>query len=175
MTGIQNSQGIIGFDAGIHKACDRFIIAVALAIFRTKIFDCFVIQQTVDRFGIGLGITVIHAATNANPPLRRLGGKAHIEENHQHSDKRIAPVKLIEHDSKDQRKFDNGRDRCQHGHSDDGFDATASALQHTGQAARLLFQMEAQGQAMHVLEGFQRQSANGMHGHGGKQRIPHLC
>ena len=50
----------------------------------------------------------------------------------------------------------------------------AAALENAGQAAGLAFEVEAQRQAMHVLEGLQRELADRMHRDLGEQAVANL-
>ena len=62
----------------------------------------------------------------------------------------------------------------QHHQARQFLDALAAALEHAGQAAGLALQVEAQGQAVHVLEGLERELAHRMHRDLGEQAVAHL-
>ena len=51
---------------------------------------------------------------------------------------------------------------------------SAAALEHAGEAAGLALQVEAQREAVHVLEGVERQLAHGMQGDLGEHALAHL-
>ena len=67
----------------------------------------------------------------------------------------VAPVEMQPEHRDDERELDDGRDDRHHGEARQFLDAVATALEHARQPAGLALEMEAQRQAMHVLEGAQ--------------------
>ena len=86
----------------------------------------------------------------------------------------VTPVERPRAHRQHQRELDDGRHEGHQRHARDVLDAEPAALQHAGQAAGLALEMEAQGQAVHVLEGGERQAAHGVHGDLGEHALAHL-
>ena len=59
-------------------------------------------------------------------------------------------------------------------HADDGLDAVAAALEHARQAAGLAFEVEAQRQLVHVLEGDDRKPPDRVHRDLGEHAVAEL-
>ncbi len=146
----------------------RMVVARGFAFLGAEIFHRLVVQQRVDRLGVGLGIGIVHLAANFDPPFGRDVGVIHVDHDGDHCDEHVAPVELPQQHGHQQRDLDDGRDQLQDHHPHNDLDAEAAALQHARQAAGLALQVKAQRQFMHVHESEVGELAHRVHRHPAK-------
>ena len=139
-----------------------------------EILHRLVIEQAVDRLGIGIDVAVVHRAADGDPPIRGDRREDHVGGDHRRRRECIAPVELDEEYAKDQQEFHEGRYAGQHDEPHDRLDRVAAALENARQAAGLALEMEAQGQPVHVDEDVIGETAHRIHRHRRKQPVTQL-
>ena len=163
LAGIEHGERGVGLDARVLVARHRAVVALGLALLGGEIFDRLVVEQRVDRLGVGVGVALVHLAADADAPFGGVEGEADIERDRQHDHDHIAPVEVEQQHPDDQHHFDDGRQQLQQHHAHDGLDGVAAALEHARQPAGLALEMKAQREQMHVLEGEHRQPPHRVH------------
>src|SRR5262249_35347812 len=156
LSGVEHREGHIGLDTCVLVARHRAIIPLRLARLGGKVFHGLVIQQRVDRLGVGVAVAVVHPPTNVDTPLGRIVGKQHVKNDRggDHSD--VAPIEMEKQNRDNQSKLDNSRSQLQQHHTHDRLDGVAATLEDPGQTAGLALKVKAQRQKVQVLEGEHR-------------------
>ena len=174
LPGIEHGERDVGLDARLLVARHRAVVALALARFGGEIFDRLVVEQRIDRLGVGVGVARIHLAADVDAPLGGEIGEPHVERDRDRDDDDVAPIEVEQQHGDDQDQLDDGRRELQQHHAHDGLDGVAAALEHAGQPAGLALEMKAQRQQVHVLEGEHRQPAHRVHRHLGENAVAQL-
>ena len=171
---VEHRERGVGFDAGLLVGRHRLIVAPRLALLGAEVFHGLVVEQAVDRLGVGLGVALVHGAADVDAPVGGLHREPQVEHDHRQHGDDVAPVELPGAHRQHQHELDDGRhERHQH-HARDVLDAEPAALQHAREAAGLALQVKAQRELVHMLEGAQRQLAHGVHGDLGEHALAHL-
>ena len=174
LPGVEHGERGVGFHAGGFVALHRAVITPRLARLRREIFHRLVVEQRIDRLGVGVAVAFVHAAADADAPFRRGIGEPHVERDGDQDHRHVAPVELVQQHADDKGELDHGRRRLQDHHAHDGLDAVAAALQHARQPPGLALQMKAQRELVHVLEGDQRETAHRVHRDLGEHAVAQL-
>ena len=174
LTGVKHGQRRVGLDAHRLVARHGTVVALRLARLGAEVFDRLVVEQAVDRLGVGVGVALVHRAPDRHPPVRRDEGPGEIDEDHAQHDADVAEIELEEEHHQDQRELHRRGYGCEHDDAHDGLDGVATPLQHTGQATGLALQMEAEAELMQVDEDLLGQTAHRVHGDGGEERVATL-
>ena len=174
LPGIEHGERDVGFYAGVLVARHRAVVALGFARLGGEIFDRLVVEQRIDRLGVGVGVALVHFAADIDPPFGRIIGELHIEHDRDADDGDVAPVEMQQQHRDDQRQFDDGRRELQQHHAHDRLDSVAAALEDACQPAGLALEMKAQRKQMHVLEGQHRQPAHRVHRDFGENAVAPL-
>ncbi len=104
LAGIEHRKRGVGLYARVLVALHGAVVAPRLARFGDEVLHRFIVEQRVDRLGVGVGVAVVHAAPDADTPFGRDVGEPHVErdgcDDHQH----VTPVELIEQHANDQQR-----------------------------------------------------------------------
>ncbi len=117
-----------------------------------EILDRLVVQEAIDRARIGLAILGVHLAAEFEPPLcrrRRIGDVRHDDS---HRDGRKGEIEVVPYHGADERHLDEHRQDAEQEIGQKELDGVCAALDRARQPARLPFEVEAQGQAVDVLQ-----------------------
>ncbi len=174
LSSIEHGERDVGLGARFLVARHRAVVALALARLGGEIFHRLVVEQRIDRLGIGVGIARIHLAADVDAPFGGEIGEPHIERDRDRDHDHIAPIEVEEQHRDDQDQLDDRRRQLQQHHAHDGLDGVAAAFENARQPAGLALEMKAQRQQMHVLEGEHRQAAHRVHRHLGEDSITQL-
>ena len=174
LAGVQNRERGICFNARLFVKRHRLVVAFGLAIFRSKVFDGFVVEQAVDGLRVGVRVAFVHRAADGEPPVGRTDREPQVADDHRDDGRNVAPVEFDGADDDDHEKFDDRRDEGHQRHTADVFNARPAALQNARQPARLAFEMKAHRQPVHMLERRQRQFPDGMHGNAREHALADL-
>ena len=174
LAGIEHGERGIGLGRGLLVARHRAVVARGLARLGAEILHGLVVQERIHRLGVGVRVGLVHLLADRDPPLGRLVGVGEIDHDHHEDDGRIEPVELAGEHAEHEHELEDRREQGQHHEARQFLDALAPALEHPGQAAGLALEVEAQGQAVHVLEGLQRELPHRMHGDLGEEAVAHL-
>ncbi len=172
--GIEHGKRRVGLGGGFLVALHRAVVADRLARLGAEILHGLVVEKRIDRLGIGVGVGFVHAAADRDAPFGGLVRVGQIDHHHGENDRRIGPVEFPREDAEHEAELEDGRQQRQHHQPRQFLDPLAAALQHAGEPAGLALEMEAQGKAMHVLEGLERELSHRMHRHLGEQPVAHL-
>ena len=171
---IQPAQRRPGQGRGLFVARHRAVEALGFHLLVVEIFDGLVVEQRVDRLGVGVGVGIVHLAADLDAPVARLDRVPGVEP-HRHRDHCDIDPAIGDGENRCREgEFEDRRRRRQHGEADDRLDALGAALDDPRQAAGAPFEMKAQRQFMHVLEGAERQLPHGVLADTRKQRIAQL-
>ena len=174
LAGVEHGERGVALDAGLLVDGHRLIVAAGLALLGAEVFHGLVVEEAVDRLGVGLGVALVHGAADLDAPVGRPHRVPEIEHDHQRDRAGVAPVERVEQHGQHQRELDDGRHEGHQRHARDVLDAEPAALQHAREPAGLALQVKAQREAMHVLEGGERELAHRMHGDPGEHALAHL-
>ena len=174
LPGIENRERDVGLDARVLIARHRAVVAFGLARLGGEIFHRLVVEQRIDRLGVGVGVARIHLAADVDAPFGGEIGEPHIERDRDRDHDDVAPIEVEQQHGDDQDQFDDGRRQLQQHHAHDGLDGVAAAFENAGEPAGLALEMKAQRQQMHVLEGEHRQPPHRVHRHLGENAVAQL-
>ena len=125
-----------------------------------EIFDRLVVEQAIDRLGIGFAVAFVHLAAVLQAPVGDKEGEGHIGDDGAEGHRREGPLVEPPQDAADQRDLEHRRHEAEKEIVEQEFGAADAALDRARQAAGLALEMEAQRQQMQVLEGRERESAH---------------
>ncbi len=152
----------------------RGVVAGGLPRLGTEILHRLVVQKAVDGLGVGVRVALVHLAADRDAPLRRPDREGKVADDHRQDDQHIAPVELEGENGEHQYELDDGGNERHQRHARDVLDPRATALEDTREPSRLAFQMEAEREAMHMLERGKTQLPHGMHRDLRKQPLTRL-
>ena len=153
----------------------RPVVALRLALLGAEVLHGLVVEQAVDGLGVGLGVALVHGAADLDAPVGRPHREPQVE-------RRSSPRRWRRSASRT-RTRSTASTRANSTMVGTNVISvmrvmfsmpSAAALQHARQPAGLALQVEAQRQAVHVLEGVERQLAHGVHGDLGEHALAHL-
>ena len=160
--------------AALLVARHRAVEALGLHRLVVEILDRLVVQQRVDRLGVGVGVAVVHLAADGDAPVARPDGEPDVEPHGDRDRRRHRASHRRRRRCRRQREFEDRRRRVQHGEADDRLDALGAALDDARQAAGAPLEMEAQRQLVHVHEGAVGELAHRILADAGEQRVAQL-
>ena len=157
---IEQRQGSARADRGdlIGPAAD--VVAARLVRLVAEIFHRLVVDQAVDRLGIGFGVGVVHAAHELDAPFRQHDGEDDIACDHRQGDGGETPIVEVPQHDADQGDLEQGRQDVEGREADQELHALRAALDDAAEAAGLPLEMEAQAERMQVPEHLQGEIAN---------------
>jgi hypothetical protein len=133
-----------------------------------------VVQQAVDRLGVRLLVRLVHEAAVLDAPLRHGQRVGHVAGDGDEGDQREPDIVQAPENAADQRDLQQRRQHVEQHEEQEELDAFGAALDHARQSAGLPLQMEAQRQAVQMLEGLQRDAADRPLRHLGEDAVPQL-
>ena len=147
------------FHRGLFVAGEGHVEAAGLMGLVAEIFHRFVVQQAVDRLGLRVGVALVHAAADGDAVVAEEQGEGEVEADGERGDGGELPVEDLPDDGGDHHHFEQSGDDVEDGEAEHGLHAVGAALDGAGQAAGLAVEMEAEREAVQVLEGFERHEA----------------
>ena len=157
---IEQRQGAAGADRRRLVAPPADIEAARLVLLVAEILDGLVVQQAVDRLGVGLGVGVVHAAHELDAPLRQGDREHDVGGDDGQGHRREPPVVEGPQDAAHQGDFEQGRQDVEGREADQELHARRAALDDAAQPAGLALEMEAQRQRMEMAEDFEGEVAD---------------
>ena len=133
-------------------ALQRLVIALCLVGLGVEIFHRLVIQQRIHGAGRRLFISLIHLATELDPPFGHTDGEIGIGRHGQHGHSGIEPAKHQPQDDADHHHLDEQRQHFEKDNGQQKFDALRAAVNGAGQTAGLPLQMKTQRQLVQIGE-----------------------
>ena len=174
LAGVEHRQRDVSLDAEPLVTRHGAVVARRFARLGAEILDRLEVEQTVDRLGVGVGVALVHRAADADAPVGGDGGVDEVDDDGDGDRNDVAPVERIEERRGNQRELDDRRRGDQHRSADDRLDRIAAAFEHARQPAGLALEMEAQRQLVEMDEHLVGEAADGVHRHGGEQRVAAL-
>ena len=171
---VEQRQRGLALDRRRLPALQAFVVAPRFEFLVVEILDRLVIEQTVDRARIRLGIELVHLPPEAGAPF---GYRHRVDDVQDQRAKRDADEPQIvasDEDRRHQRDFDERRQDREQRVADQSRYAAGSSLDVARQAAGLPREMEAQRQRVQMAEGLQRNRAHGALRHLGEQVLAQL-
>ena len=142
--------------------------------FVAEILDGLKVQEAIDCLRLSIRIRVVHGAPEPHAPVGENERERDVGADSQEGDGRKAPVEHAPKDGGDQQHLQQGRHDVEHRQPQHALDPAGAAFDRAGQPARLPVQVEAERQAMQVLERLQRDLAHRRLLNGCKHRIAQL-
>src|SRR3546814_6489912 len=93
---------MLSSDCSSDVCSSDLVEAPRLMLFVSEILYRFVVEQAVDRLGIGLGIPLVHLTTELQPPFRDEQGKGDVAEDRHQDDQREPDVEQTPQDAADE-------------------------------------------------------------------------
>ena len=157
---IEHRQGAAGTDRGLLVAPPANVEAAGLVRLVAEILHRLVVQQAVDRLGIGVRVGIVHRAHELDAPFRQADREHDIACDRHQGHGREAPVVEAPHHDTDQQDLEQGRQDVEGGEADQEFHAGRAALDDAAEPTGLTLEMEAQGQGMQMAEDLQGEAAD---------------
>ena len=157
---VEQRQGAAGADRGRLVAPAADIEAARLVLLVAEVLHRLVVQQAVDRLGVGLGVGLVHAAHELDAPFRQDDREHDVGGDDGQGHRREAPVVEAPQDAADQHDLEQGRQDVEGGEAEQELDALGAALDDAAQPAGLALEMEAQRQRMEMAEDFEGEVAD---------------
>ena len=157
---IEQRQGAAGADRRRLVAPPADIEAARLVLLVAEILHGLVVQQAVDRLGVGLGVGVVHAAHEFDAPFRQHDREHDVGGDDGQGHRREAPVVEAPQDAADQGDLEQGRQDVEGREADQELHARGAALDDAAQPAGLALEMEAQRERMEMAEDFEGEVAD---------------
>ncbi len=148
--------------------------APRLVLLIGEIFDGLVIEQAVDRLGVGLAVALVHLAAEFEAPIGDDEGEDDIADDRAEGDDREAPLIEPPEDRADQHDLEQRRHEAEEEVIEQEFRAANAALDRARQAAGLALEVEAQRELMQVAEGRERHLAHRALSDLGEDRVAQL-
>ncbi len=139
-----------------------------------EIFDGLVIEQAVDRLGVGFAVALVHLAAILQPPIGDDEGEDDIGDDGAEGHRGEGPFVQSPEDRADEHDLEHRRHEAEEEIVEQEFGAADAALDRARQAAGLALQMEAQRQLVEMAEGRERESAHRALPDLGEDRIAQL-
>ncbi len=175
LTGVQQHQRQDVLGARLLPGGQALVVAPGLETLVAEVLHRFVVQQGIDRPGVGLVVALIGLAHEAGAPL----GNPHRPDDvgRHRDDHRQGEYRAHRHqqDDRDHRDLDDRRQDVEHHEAQQEADAAGAALDVPGQAAGLARQMEAQFEPMQMFEHAQGRAPHGPLGHPYEDRVAQLA
>ena len=148
--------------------------APTLVRFVAEILDGFVVEQAVDRLGVGLAVPFVHAPAVFQPPFGDGKGEGDVGGDGDEGHRRVGdPVERPE-DAADHGDLDQGRQHVEQHEGEQEFDPLGSALDGPAQAAGAALDVEAEREPVEVVEDPEGDGADGALGDLGEDRVAQL-
>ena len=109
LTKIQESQRVCRFQRCPRIGFHRCIISLSFALFRIEILDSFKVQKAVNGALVGLGILIVHFATQLYAPLCHREGEPDIQRDGDCHDDQVPNVEHPHQDDRDQQQLKDQR------------------------------------------------------------------
>ena len=138
------------------------IVTLGFHLLIGEVLHRLIVEETVDGLAVRIRVGIVHVPADGDAPVGRLDGEIEIGPDHHHQHADIADAEEPDKDDGHHEELDDSGHDVEHGETDDRFDALGATLDNAGEAAGAARQMEAQRQAMDVMESFERQFAHGM-------------
>ena len=172
---IEQRQGAAGADRGHLVAAAADVVAPRLVRLVAEVLDGLVVQQAVDRLGVGLGVGIVHAAHELDAPFRQGDREHDVGRDHAQGDRREAPVVERPQDHADQADLEQGRQDVEGREADQELHPLGSAFDDPAQAAGLALEMETEAERVEMVEHFEGEVADRPLRHRREDRVAHLA
>ena len=172
---VEQRQRAAGTDRRRLVAPAADIVAARLMLFVAEVLHRLVVQQAVDRLGVGLGVGVVHATDELDAPFRQHDREQDVACDDAQRHRREAPVVEPPQDDGDQGNLEQRRQDVESGEADQELHALGAALDDAAQSAGLALEMEAKAECMEMTEHFEREVADRPLRHRREDRIAHLA
>ena len=169
---VEQRQAGAAFELGAAQLLQAGVVALGLKGFVVEVFDRFVIEQGIDRLGVGRRIKLVGLAAKLDAPFGHRHGKNHIHHQRGQGDQGKADVQLVAQHCEHQQHLDQGGHDVEKRKRHQRFNAAHAALDVAGHAAGLALQVKAQAQAVQVLKRGQRNRAGRAVGGFGEDKFP---
>ena len=171
---VQQRERGLRLDGGVGIALHRFVEAPRFVLFVVEVFDGFVVQQAVDRFGIRVLIGLVHFAAVLDAPAGDREGEPDIGRNHRDGDDGYRDIELQDHLDAEQQKLQQRGENAEDGEGEQRVDTLGAALDHARKAAGLALEMEAQRKRVDMGKGRDADFAHRVILHAGKNTVAKL-
>ena len=149
---VEQRERAAGADGGLLVAAAADVVAARLVLLVAEVLHRLVVQEAVDRLGVGVGVGVVHAAHELDAPFRQDDREGDVAADGGQGHRREAPVVEAPQHPADQDDLEQGRQDVEGGEADQELHAAGAALDDAAQAPGLALEMEAQRQGMEMVE-----------------------
>ncbi len=157
---VERGQRRLRLDRGALVSLERAIEAARLVLLVGEVFDGLVVQEAVDRLGVGLAVALVHLAPVFDAPVGDGEGEDDIEDDGDEHHQREAAGIEAPQDPAHEQDLEHGRHEIEEQVRQQELGAADAALDRARQPAGLAVEMEAQRQRMEMAERRERDAAH---------------
>ncbi len=157
---IERRQGRLRLHRGALVALERQVEAARLVLLVGEVFHRLVVEEAVDRLGVGLAVALVHLAPEFDAPVRDGEGEDDIKDDgHDHRQREAAGIEAPQ-DPAHEQDLEHGRHEIEQEIGQQELGAADAALDRARQPAGLAVEMEAQREGMEMPERRERHAAH---------------
>ena len=172
---VQQRKCDLALDRRRLVALQPDVEAPRLVVLVAEVLDGLVVEQAVDRLGVGVAVGFVHLAAVLDPPFgdreRPVDVTADGREGDRGEHRAVEPPQDAAH----QQHLEQGRQHVEQHEVQQELDAAHAALDGAAHPAGLAVQVEPERQAVQMAEGGERHGAHGALAHFGEHRVAQLA